>query len=101
MVQYTIHLSTEAEADMNEVYQFIAYEIMAPQTAIDYYIGIHDTIRKLSYIGDSLAIHPRDYVQSRWGPEARTLSYKNMTIIYNIIGDVVLVRRVIASSMVL
>jgi plasmid stabilization system protein ParE len=101
MIQYTIELSHEAETDIEEVYQYIAYDIMAPQTAIDYYIGIFDMIAKLTYLGDVFAVSQRDYVQARWGPDARTIVYKNMTIIYNLVGNTALVRRVIASSMVL
>jgi plasmid stabilization system protein ParE len=101
MKQYAISVSNEADSDIDAVYDYIASELMAPQTAIDYRNGIHDTIAKLIYLGGILAINSRDYVQAHWGPDARTISYKNMTIIYNLIGDTVLVRRVIASSMVL
>jgi hypothetical protein len=45
-------------------------------------------------------LFPREYIQKFYGPNARTITYKKMTIVFNIIGDIVLIRRIIAGSLV-
>jgi hypothetical protein len=35
-----------------------------------------------------------------YGPEARTITYKKMTIVYNVSGDYIIVRRVVAGSLI-
>jgi hypothetical protein len=71
---------------------------MLPNTAIKYYNGIYDTIMELATTADIYAFTQSEFIQSRYGTESRTVRYKKMTIIYNIVGDRVLVRRIIAGS---
>ncbi|GHT23713.1 hypothetical protein FACS189430_07430 [Bacteroidia bacterium] len=101
MPPYLINISAEARRDILDTYKYIAHVLFEPDTADKYQKGILDCIAKLAFHGGAFAISQRAYVQYCWGPEARTISYKNMTIVYNLIGNMVLVRRVIASSMVL
>ncbi|MDR1719871.1 MAG: hypothetical protein LBR67_07135 [Dysgonamonadaceae bacterium] len=56
MKQYGIQISPEAAKDIERVYIYIAYEILAPQTAVEYYMGIFRTIRRLSTVGASFAV---------------------------------------------
>ena len=100
MRHYTISVSPEAEADIERVYNYIAYEVMVPDVALCYYFGIYDTIRKLAYLGNVLAVSSRESLRLLYGDNVRTISYKKITIIYNIIGEIVYIRRVIASSIV-
>ena len=94
-------ISPEAEADIDEVYDHIAFSAMAPKTAVNYYMGIYDTIKKLSTVGDILPVSQQPYLKRVYGVDVRTIRYKKMTIVYNIIGNVVYVRRVMASSLIL
>ncbi|GHT42413.1 hypothetical protein FACS189437_10320 [Bacteroidia bacterium] len=101
MINYTIYLSPEAENDIYAVYDYIAYTIIAPKTAIDYRNGIYNCIRKLSTYGGSIAINQREYLRKKYGSKVRTIDYKKMTIVFNVMNDIILIRRVIASSSVL
>jgi len=95
-----IVISPEAEADIDRVYAYIAYEVMAPETAVRYYIGIYDTIQKLSKMGYMLAVSQQPLLRQLYGADVRTVVYKKMTIVYNIIDNIVYIRRVMAGSMI-
>jgi plasmid stabilization system protein ParE len=101
MKRYKIHYTPEALDDIDNVYRYIAEEHMSPDTAVDYYNGIYDTVQRLTVAGGAIAINQRDYLQRRYGTGVRTVTYKKMTVIFNIIGDVALIRRMIAGSLIL
>ena len=100
MQTYRVVISPEAESDINDVYDYIAFEVMAPETAVRYYMGIYDTIEKLSLVGAMLAVSQQPYLRRLYGVDVRTIRFKKMAIIYNIIGDVVYIRRVMAGSLI-
>ena len=97
---YSIIVSPEAEADIDEVYDYIAFEALSPETALRYRMGIYDTIKKLTIVGAMLAISQQPFIIRRYGADARTICYKKITIVYNIIGNVVYVRSVMAGSLI-
>ncbi|GHT50420.1 hypothetical protein AGMMS49982_05680 [Bacteroidia bacterium] len=99
MFQYEIIFTPEATDDINQLTHYIENELMLPQTAQSYIAGIYGTIGKISFVGG--AISQREYIQMLYGPNARTAIYKKMTIVFNIIDDVVLIRRIMPGSMVL
>jgi plasmid stabilization system protein ParE len=101
MKLYTIQISPEVDKDIDNVYNYIAHKLMAPMTAIAYRNGIYDTIKRLETIGGVLAINQRKHLQRNYGPGARTITYKRMIIVFNVIDNVILIRRVIAGQMVL
>jgi plasmid stabilization system protein ParE len=101
MKRYKIHYTPEALEDMDNVYHYIADKLMSPDTAIDYRNGIYDTIQRLAIVGGAIAINQRDYLQRHYGAGVRTVTYKKMTVMFNIIDDVALIRRVIAGSLIL
>ncbi|GHT21866.1 hypothetical protein AGMMS4957_11300 [Bacteroidia bacterium] len=101
MIIYNIRLLPQAVRDIDHLYNYIAEELMEPLTAKKYQEGILDTIERLIIAGGSIAINQREYIQIMYGPDARTTTYKKMTIVFNVVGDTVIIRRVIASSMVL
>ncbi|MDR0815187.1 MAG: hypothetical protein LBN37_05495 [Bacteroidales bacterium] len=100
MQEYQIRVLPEAMIDINDVYHYIVDELCAPLTANNYRKGIFNTINKLRIIGGALAVSPQEYLQGLYGPGARTIVYKKMTIVYSLIDDIVIVRRVMASRMV-
>ena len=98
--RFSVIISPEAEADIDEVYNYIAFEVRATETAVRYYMGIYDTIQNLSVVGAMLSASQQPSLHNLYGADVRTIRYKKMTIIYNIIGNVVYVRRVTASSLI-
>ena len=78
----------------------IRYTSDAMEDAVKYRNGIYDTIRQLAVTGGSVAVDLRESIRRRYGPDARTATYKKMTIIFNVMDDIVLIRRVMAGSLI-
>jgi hypothetical protein len=100
MKPYYIHFSTEAEQDTINLYNYMACELGLPMTADKYMGRIDEIISSLAYHATAHPISQRASLQTLYGPLARTVHYKKISIIYNIIGSEVLIRRVIASSLI-
>jgi hypothetical protein len=100
MRRYEISILPQAMQDMDNLYMYIAFEVMMPLVAIRYYNGIVDTINNLTYFPQAHSINENESLQRHYGPSARTVRYKKMRIVYNIIGDVVVIRRVLAGRMI-
>jgi plasmid stabilization system protein ParE len=98
--EYSIVISPEAEADVDGIYAYIAFEVMAPETAVRYYMGLYDTIQHLAIVGGALPVSQQPFLRKRYGTDVRTVHYKKITIIYNLIGEVVYIRRIMASSLI-
>jgi hypothetical protein len=97
-MKYTVTISPRADLDMNSLEFHIRNNLHAPHTASDYMEGLRATGQKLAFLADSIGFNP--YIQSLFGKNARHIVYKKMAIIYVIRGNVVYVKRVIASSMI-
>ncbi|MDR1737866.1 MAG: hypothetical protein LBR66_03495 [Candidatus Symbiothrix sp.] len=100
MKKYIIRIKPEARTDIRNTQHFIAYTLLSPLTSERYVIGIYQAIYRLSFYGGSIAPSLNDYIQANYGPDARTITYKKMSIIYNITDDIIYVRRVIAGSLI-
>jgi hypothetical protein len=100
MKKFIVRMSSEAKWDLQQVYHHIAYVLMAPMTAMEYHNGIIYTIEELSIFGGIYALTQSAYLQSLYGAKTYTTRHKKMIIIYNIIGDVVFVRRIVAGSLI-
>jgi plasmid stabilization system protein ParE len=100
MKRYRIRYTPEAMDDIDNVYHYITNEFKMPDTAVNYRNGIYDTIQQLTITGGIVAVNPRESIRRRYGPDARTVTYKKITVIFNVVGDIVLVRRVIAGSLI-
>jgi plasmid stabilization system protein ParE len=85
---------------MLNIYDHIAIDLQMPDTAAKYYNEIKRKIETLSYTAGMYAISPYPYIQNRYGPNARTVVYKKYTIIYNVEAGMVIIRRIIAGSMI-
>ena len=99
MKRYEISIMPEAMRDIDSLYMYIAYEIMMPMAAIRYRQGIVNTIRSLAYLPKGHSISDIERVQRHYGPYARTVCYKKMTVIYNVVGETVVIRRVLAGKL--
>jgi hypothetical protein len=90
----------EAKIDVINLYNWIAFRLYQPLTSKKYLKGLNDAIRRLSLYAGSIAPSRYDYIQARYGPKARHITYKKMTIIYTIINDTVLIKRVIPGNLI-
>ncbi|MFM2291640.1 MAG: hypothetical protein RIS29_1453 [Bacteroidota bacterium] len=100
MIIYKIVVSEQAQDDLDNLSEAISYEYKAPVTSIRYLRGIYSEMRKLQQSAESYAIQTNKFLQ-QYGPEPRRLNYKKMAIIYNVINEVVYIRRVIPANTIL
>jgi plasmid stabilization system protein ParE len=100
MKKCVIVISDEAVKDIDAVTDYIHNEIKEPITARRYHDGLVKAIMKLSVYADAIAISPYDFIQRNYGPNARHITYKKMTVIYVVDGDFVYIQRVISASLV-
>ncbi|GHT66276.1 hypothetical protein FACS189452_01870 [Bacteroidia bacterium] len=98
MAKFIVHIMPAAGQEIVEIYDHIADVYLARDTAIKYRAGIHDKINSLAECADIFAISPFDYIQQRYGPCARTIVYKKVTIVYTIHNNDVVIRAVIPGS---
>jgi plasmid stabilization system protein ParE len=101
MKTYNVIFSPEAEDDVLCIYDYIAYELAQPYAAGRYFRGLIYATDKLRITGASYAASQRKSLRIRYGADVRTVTYKKMTIVYNIVDDTVYIRRVMPGSMVL
>ena len=101
MKTYTIRYTMEAKDDIKEMYRYIVYELLEPETADRYRDEIIEACEKLCMYGGSVAISQRESIQKRWGPKARAITYKKTAIIFNVINDVIFIRRIMAGSLII
>ena len=85
---------------MQNVYEYIAFEILSPDTAVKYFNGLLDTIDKLKTTGKLFAYSQNIFLLSNYGADVRTTNYKKMTIVYKVIGNNVIILRVMAGSLI-
>jgi hypothetical protein len=90
----------EAEMDVDNLYDVIAFGFCQLLTADKYLNGLNDAIRRLSLYAGSIAFSQYRYIQSRYGPHARHITYKKMTIIYTIIDDTVLIKHITPGKLI-
>ena len=79
MKQYTVEITNEALADMEQIYNHIAYALQAPENAIDQYNRIADAILTLDTLAER--IHIMESVQER-RREIRRLLVDNYSVFY-------------------
>jgi len=56
MRKYLVRISDIAFQDIENVHDYIAYELLEPTTADKYIRGIYDAIKYLSHYGASLVV---------------------------------------------
>ena len=100
IIEHIVRVLPAALDDIGDLYRYIGEELFSPVTADKYVDGLYNIIDSLSWLGALIAVSQNEYIQKRYGPDARTVGYKKMTIIYNVVDDFVLVQRIIASSLI-
>jgi plasmid stabilization system protein ParE len=101
MTTYNIHFTQKADDDILRLYYHIAYELAMPDTAFKYFQGLFAAIEKLRITGASYAFSQRESLKIKYGAYVRSVNYKKMTIVYDIGNDIILIRRIMPSSMIL
>jgi len=96
-----VRITDTALQDIENVHDYIAYELFEPITADKYIRNIYDAIKHLSFYGESAAVNERDFLLSQYGATVRNINYKKMAIIYTIENNEIIIQRIIAASLIL
>lgn len=79
MNSYEIIITPDAEADLFEIRDYIAYTLMAPEVALNYIRALRAEMQKLTYMASSIAPVEREPWRSRG---VRKVASKNFYIYY-------------------
>lgn len=79
MKTYKVLITPDAEADLTEIKDYIAFELLAPDTALSYLQALQDAITRLSFVGASVAPVEDEPWHSRG---LRKITAKNFYIYY-------------------
>ena len=95
MKHYTVEITNEALADMEQLYNHIAYVLQAPENAMDQYNRIADAILTLDTMAERIRIMESEPERSK---EMRRLLVDNYSVFFVIQGDKVIVKDVLYSA---
>ena len=95
MKHYTVEITNEALADMEQLYNHIAYVLQAPENAMDQYNRIADAILTLDTMAERIRIMESEPERSK---EMRRLLVDNYSVFFVIQGDKVIVTDVLDSA---
>jgi len=100
MPKYIVKITNTAFQDIENVHDYIAYELFEPITADKYIRGIYGAVKHLASYGASVAVSQRDFLLSKYGPTVRNTNYKKMSIVYTIEDEQIIVQRIVAGSLI-
>lgn len=95
MTQYTVEITDEALADMEQLYQYIALNLQSPENAMGQYNRIADAILKLDMLPDCFRIMDSE---SEHANGIRRMLVDNYSVFYVIQGEKVTVTDVLYSA---
>lgn len=95
MKHYTVEITNEALADMEQLYNHIAYILQAPENAMDQYNRIADAILTLDTMAERIRIMESEPERSK---EMRRLLVDNYSVFFVIQGDKVIVTDVLYNA---
>jgi plasmid stabilization system protein ParE len=101
MRNFVVKITDIALQDIENVHDYIAYELFEPITADKFIRSIYDIIKHLSLYGASVAVSERDFLLSQYGSTARNVNYKKMAIIYTIENEEIIVQRIVAGKLII
>ena len=81
MDSFEIIITPDAEADLQEIRDYIAYTLLVPDTALDHIRAVRKEIEKLSYMAESIAPVDKEPWHSRG---VRKIISKNFYIYYRL-----------------
>ncbi|MDD5986520.1 MAG: type II toxin-antitoxin system RelE/ParE family toxin [Eubacteriales bacterium] len=92
MTHYKIHITDEALNDMESIYEYIAEELLAPDTAMGQYDRIADAIETLDQMPERIKLMESEPERTRG---LRRLNVDNYAVFFIIAEDVVIVTNVL------
>lgn len=92
MTHYKTHITDEALNDMESIYEYIAEELLAPDTAMGQYNRIADTIETLDQMPERIKLMESEPERTRG---LRRLIVDNYAVFFIIADDVVIVTNVL------
>jgi len=101
MNKRVVRITDTALQDIENVHDYIAYELFEPITADKYIREIYNAIKHLSFYGASIAVSERDYLLLQYGTTVRNINYKKMAIIYTIENNEIIIQKIIAAALIL
>ena len=101
MRKNVVRITETALQDIENVHDYIAYELLEPSTADKYIRGIYDAIKHLWLYGASIAVSERDFLLSKYGSTVRNIRYKKMAIIYTVENREIIIQRIMAAALIL
>lgn len=61
-MKYTIDITTQAKSDLRGIYEYIAFELLAPESAADQLDRLEESIMSL----DSMPLRFKEYESEPW-----------------------------------
>ena len=101
MHNYIVIVTNTASQDIDNIYDYIAFELLEPITAEKYIRDIYKAAKHLSFYGASLAVSERDFLLSKYGSTVRNINYKKMAIIYTVENNKIIIQRIMAAALIL
>ena len=95
MKQYTVQITDKALADMEEIYTYIAEQLLAPENAIEQYNRIAEAIQNLNVFPERVRIMESE---PEYAMGLRQLPIDNFLVFYVIEDNRVVVTRVLYSA---
>ncbi len=78
-MRYTVVMSADAKADLHEIYRYIAFSLLVPETALNLISRLEKSILSLCEMPERYRI----YDESKWG-HLRAMVMENYMIFYTV-----------------
>ena|ERR1035437_7741982 len=99
MKKYKVLLTHEARQDLKNISFYISDVLKAPLTSKKYAKGLVNVINQLSSVALSLpSVQLTQLLQ--YGKNARRINYKKHAVIYTVQQEIVIIQRIIISSLI-
>ncbi|MCD8337688.1 MAG: type II toxin-antitoxin system RelE/ParE family toxin [Lachnospiraceae bacterium] len=95
MKKYIVQITGEALSDMEQIYNYVAFNLLAPQNAAGQYDRIADAILTLDELADRIKVMDSEPEHSQG---MRQLLVDNYSIFYVIEGNKVIVTNILYSA---
>lgn len=95
MKQYKVEITNEALLDMEKIYNYIAFDLMSPDNALNQYNRIADKIMSLEFLPERIKVIG---LEPELMKDMRRISIDNYSIFYVMKGSSVIVTDVLYSA---
>jgi plasmid stabilization system protein ParE len=99
MKKYAVRISKSAQNDIYQIIDHISHVYKAPLTAEKYLIGLYDAIFSLENFAESIPVSTKTDI-SKYGLNARSITFKKLIIVYTVRARIILVQAVIPGALV-